>query len=75
MKRGIDIFNNILTYLFKDLCNYTEPSKLIEEKVKSNKLGTKTGEGFYNWSKDLIEDKQKERAETLLYFLNKDKNK
>ncbi|MBU3136401.1 3-hydroxyacyl-CoA dehydrogenase family protein [Clostridium gasigenes] len=70
---GLDIFNNISSYLFRDLCNYIEPSKLMKEKVSENKLGTKTGEGFYKWSKEDIEEKQRERAEVLLYFLDRDK--
>ncbi|WP_099335854.1 3-hydroxyacyl-CoA dehydrogenase family protein [Clostridium cadaveris] len=70
---GLDIFNNISSYLFKDLCNYTEPSALLNEKVKESKLGTKSGEGFYKWIKEDIESKQKERTEVLLYFLDRDK--
>lgn len=70
---GLDIFNNISSYLFKDLCNYTEQSALLNEKVKENKLGTKSGEGFYKWSKEDMESKQKERTEVLLYFLDRDK--
>ncbi|WP_105176397.1 3-hydroxyacyl-CoA dehydrogenase family protein [Clostridium cagae] len=69
---GLDIFNNISSYLFKDLCSYTEPSKLMEEKVKDNKLGTKNGEGFYKWNNEEIEKKQRERTEVLLYFLDRD---
>lgn len=70
---GLDIFNNISSYLFKDLCNYTEPSALLNEKVKESKLGTKSGEGFYKWTKEDIESKQKERTEVLLYFLDRNK--
>ncbi|GAB6169796.1 3-hydroxyacyl-CoA dehydrogenase family protein [Clostridium carnis] len=71
---GLDIFNNISSYLFKDLCRYTEPSKLLENKVNEKKLGIKTGEGFYNWDRRKIEDKQRERTEVLLYFLDRDNN-
>lgn len=69
---GLDIFHNISSYLFKDLCNYVEPSKLIKEKIESGKLGSKSGEGFYNWSSEALEKKQKERTEALLYFLERD---
>ncbi len=73
---GLDIFNNIATYLFKDLCNSTEPSKLLKDKVEAGNLGSKSGKGFYDWNTENLEKKQKERADVLLYFLKKDeKNK
>lgn len=69
---GLDIFHNISTYLFKDLCNYTEPSKLMQKKVETGKLGSKSGQGFYNWSAKELENKQKQRADILFYFLQRD---
>lgn len=69
---GLDIFHNISTYLFKDLCNYINPSKLMQDKVEAGKLGSKSGEGFYNWAPDALEKKQRERTEVLLYFLQRD---
>ncbi|KYH29192.1 MULTISPECIES: 3-hydroxyacyl-CoA dehydrogenase family protein [Clostridium] len=69
---GLDIFHNISTYLFEDLCNYTKPSKLMQYKVEEGKLGSKSGEGFYNWPPDVLEKKQREREEVLLYFLQRD---
>lgn len=70
---GLDIFYNISSYLLKDLCNSTEPSKLLKDKVDKGLLGSKSGEGFYNWATDVLEKKQKERAEVLLHFLERDK--
>lgn len=69
---GLDIFYNISDYLFKDLCNYTSPSKLMEYKVKNGNLGSKSGEGFYKWSAETLDTTQKERTELLLYFLKRD---
>lgn len=69
---GLDIFHNISTYLFKDLCNYLEPSKLMQRKVESGNLGSKSGKGFYDWSSEALEKKQKERTEALLYFSERD---
>lgn len=69
---GLDIFYNISSYLLKDLCNSIEPSKLLKDKVDGRKLGSKSGEGFYNWTAELLEKKQKERAEVLLNFLERD---
>lgn len=69
---GLDIFHNISSYLFEDLCNYTQPSKLMQDKVEAGKLGSKSGEGFYNWTPDFTDKKQKERTEVLLEFLKRD---
>ena len=54
------------------MCSYIESSKLIQRKVESGKLGSKSGEGFYNWSSEALEKKQKERTEALIYFLERD---
>ena len=68
---GLDIFYNISAYLFKDLCDYKEPFELMKEKIERGDLGSKSGKGFYSWSKEVLEKKQKERTELLLYFLKK----
>ncbi|MHC1685177.1 MAG: 3-hydroxyacyl-CoA dehydrogenase family protein [Clostridiaceae bacterium] len=70
---GLDIFYNIATYLLKDLDNSTEPSQLLKSKLDQGSLGGKSGKGFYNWTTEGLEDKQKERAEVLMYFLERDK--
>jgi len=72
---GLDIFHNISSYLFRDLCNYVEPSKLMERKIELGNVGGKSGKGFYNWSSEALEKKQKERTEVLLYFLERDAQK
>ena len=72
---GLDIFNNISSYLFKDLCDYKEPSKLMQSKVDSGDLGSKSGKGFYNWTPELLKRKQRERTEVLLDFLKRDSEK
>lgn len=69
---GLDIFHSISSYLFKDLCNYSEPFKSMQDKVEAGNLGSKSGQGFYNWSPEELEIKQKERAEVLSYFLQRD---
>ncbi|WP_138204579.1 3-hydroxyacyl-CoA dehydrogenase family protein [Haloimpatiens lingqiaonensis] len=70
---GLDIFYNIASYLFKDLCNQTEPSKLLNDRVSEGKLGTKKGAGIYNWTDEEINSIQKKRQELLMYFLDLDK--
>lgn len=72
---GLDIFNNVSSYLFKDLCNSTEPSKLLKDNVDNGHLGSKTGQGFYKWEPKLLEERQRDRVEVLSYFLERDKAK
>ena len=72
---GLDVVNSISQYLYKDLCNSIEPSDLMEKKVQSGELGSKSGKGFYNWDPEILKQKQKERAEILLYFLERDNKK
>ncbi len=72
---GLDIFNNISSYLLKDLCNQTEPFKLLSDRVSEGKLGTKSGAGIYDWTEDEINSIQKKRKELLMYFLDLDKSK
>lgn len=69
---GLDIFYEVSSNLVKELCNSTKPSKLLQSKVENGKLGSKTGEGIYNWTPDALEKKQKERTEVLSYFLERD---
>jgi len=69
---GLDIFHNISSYLFKDLCNYSQPFKLMQDKVEAGNLGSKSGQGFYKWSPEELEIKQNEREKVLLYFLHRD---
>lgn len=69
---GLDIFYNISTYLFADLCNSTEPSSLLKQKVEKGHLGCKTGEGIYKWSEEEIQKIKERRNNLLLYFIEED---
>lgn len=72
---GLDVVCSVSEYLFKDLCNSLEPSRLMKEKVEKGELGSKAGQGFYNWAPEALKKKQKEREELLKYFLEKDAEK
>ena len=47
---GLDIHHNIAKYTFADLCNATEPFGLISECIEHDRLGVKSGAGFYDYS-------------------------
>lgn len=47
---GLDIFDNIAEYLFKDLSNAEQSFYLLKNAVENGELGIKTGKGFYDYS-------------------------
>lgn len=47
---GLDIFDNIASYLFEDLSTEQKSFGLLKECVDSNRLGVKNGAGFYDYS-------------------------
>ncbi|MEM0351095.1 MAG: 3-hydroxyacyl-CoA dehydrogenase NAD-binding domain-containing protein [Archaeoglobaceae archaeon] len=47
---GIDIFYHACKYYAKAISPEYEPPKILEEMVKANNLGKKTGKGWYDWS-------------------------
>lgn len=47
----------------------------MQSKVEAGNLGSKSGQGFYDWSSKDLEIKQKERTEIFLYFLQRDLEK
>ena len=49
---GLDVRMNIGSYLAKELNNPAfEPPQLMKDMVKDGKLGKKSGQGFYDWTK------------------------
>lgn len=63
---GLDLTYNIHEYLFPNIENTTEPSKLLVQKLNEGKLGFKTGEGFQKWTAEQIEASQKNLIEGLI---------
>jgi len=49
---GLDVRLGIAEYLASVLGPTFNPPKLLSDMVAANKLGKKTGEGFYKWSPD-----------------------
>ncbi|SKC36316.1 3-hydroxyacyl-CoA dehydrogenase family protein [Maledivibacter halophilus] len=71
---GLDVFYNICSYLFKDLCSSDTPSNIMKEIVEAKKYGSKTGEGFYKWDENTLKEVEDKRRKVLLHFLNEDKS-
>lgn len=69
---GLDTFSKISNYLFKDLCNYDESFRMLEDLVAQGKFGAKTKDGFYKWDDESLQDIQTKRAKLLNKFLQKD---
>ena len=70
---GLDIFHNIASYLFADLSNASEPSRLMQSLVNEGNLSIKSGKGFYDWTPEMKEKMVTLRKETLVSFIEKDK--
>jgi 3-hydroxybutyryl-CoA dehydrogenase len=66
---GLDTFLNICQYLFKEIDRSTEPPEVLKEKVAQNKLGVKTGEGFYPYPGEKAQERIKERDRQFLQRL------
>lgn len=52
---GIDTFYNVGSYMFRELSNSQEVSKLLRELYEEGAYGVKTGKGFYDYSGDKAE--------------------
>jgi len=49
---GLDIHCAAAATIYPSLCNDTEPSRVLRERVAAGKFGVKSGEGFYKWGAD-----------------------
>lgn len=65
---GLDTFSHISDYLFEDLCDDKEGSKLFREMVENGNLGVKSGKGIYDYSNGKGEEVIKYRDNMLQAF-------
>lgn len=66
---GLDTFLHISKFLNPDLCDCHEASKLLGDLVATNRLGLKTGRGFYDYDKVTPGKAISQRDENLLELL------
>jgi len=66
---GLDIYHNVAQYLNGNLCNGREVSPTVVEMVRNGKLGLKTGQGFFDYSKVNITDLMKQRGQQMVGLL------
>ena len=66
---GLDVFHAISGYLNKELNSAVTTSPALEKLVDQGKLGAKSGEGFYTYGNDDLDDVLAVRDRILLGFL------
>ena len=67
---GWDLIESIGQWLFPQLENSSKIPSVLQQKIQSEKLGVKTGEGFYKWSSDSEETLRKRIANALVEIDN-----
>ncbi|MBM3810278.1 MAG: 3-hydroxyacyl-CoA dehydrogenase family protein [Acidimicrobiia bacterium] len=68
---GLDMALAITEYVSSDLYSQPRAPDLMRRKVAEGKLGAKTGEGFYDWSKKDIVEVKRRRDGFVLDFLKR----
>lgn len=68
---GIDVFCHTLDYYAETLSPQYKPGTFLTDKVKSNNLGMKTGQGIYKWEngKAIIDDSSETEEITPVHFM------
>lgn len=51
---GLDVHCAAAATIYPDLCNATEPARVLREHVDAGRLGMKCGAGFYDWPPEQV---------------------
>lgn len=71
---GLDVFAAISDYLFPDLSNAEGSFPALKKLVENNKLGSKTGEGYYVWDDSFSEKMNNNREIELIRMIKQDRD-
>lgn len=63
---GLDIWKSVVENLAPELSKAEKVPGFINDKVTNKQLGTKTGEGIYKYTSDVVQEKLVERDENLI---------
>ncbi len=69
---GLDVFKAISDYTFSDMSNRSSAFDSINERVQENKLGEKSGQGYYDWTLETSREIKEEREAELIRWFKKD---
>lgn len=72
---GLDVFYNITSYLYADLCDRKEPSPTLKNAAEKGEFGAKTGCGIYKWQPEALAKIKRTREDNLVEWLQKDKTR
>lgn len=66
---GLDIYHRVSQYLYRNLDSSPNPPPVVEDKVRKNELGLKTGKGFYDYSGVDVSELMGQRIKKLMVLL------
>ena len=69
---GLDVYQDISNYLYSHLSTTQESTPSMSELVNENKLGNKSGEGYYKWDESFSEEVNNAREKELIRYLKQD---
>jgi len=68
---GVDLVHSVHAYLFAELDNSTTPSPLTAELCEKGQLGMKTGQGFFAWTPEEMEERKRKRDDEVVRQLRR----
>ncbi|MEZ7813671.1 MAG: 3-hydroxyacyl-CoA dehydrogenase NAD-binding domain-containing protein [Paracoccaceae bacterium] len=63
---GLDTYNSVASFLNEELCDRVDVSPMVSEKVDQGRLGMKTGQGLFTYSKEELQNLPVSRGRKLV---------